>query len=47
MRFIFIGRAKGDVDTSAIGLPAGDTGGEPLVGVSNAAVMLFLKLVLV
>ena len=46
MRFDFVGRAEGDVDAAAIGLPSGDTGGVPLVGVGDAAVVLFLVLVL-
>ena len=46
MRFDFVGRAVRDVDAAAIGLPAGDAGSVMLVGVSDAAVVLFLELVL-
>ena len=45
MRFDFVGRAEGDVDAAAVRLPAGDAGGVPLVGVGDAAVVLFLVLV--
>ena len=38
--------SEGDVDASAVGLPSGDAGGVTLVGVGNAAVMLFFELVL-
>ena len=45
MGLFFVGRAVGDVDAAAIGFPAGDAGGESLVGVSDAAVVLFLEFV--
>ncbi len=41
----FIGRPKHDVHVAAVGLPSGDAGGEVLVGVGDAAVVFFLKLV--
>ena len=46
MRLDFVGRAEGDVDAAAVGLPAGNARGEALVGVGDAAVVLFLELVL-
>ena len=42
----FIGRAPDDVDAAAIGPPAGDAGGEVLVGVLDAAIVLFAEFVL-
>ena len=45
VRLDFVRRAEGDVDPAAIRLPAGDTGGVPLVGIGDAAVVLFLVLV--
>ena len=44
--FDFVGRAEGDVDAAAVGLPAGNARGVMLVGVGDAAVVLFLELVL-
>ena len=44
--FDFVRRAVGNVDAAAVGLPAGDTGSEVLVGVGDAAVVLFLEFVL-
>ena len=38
-------RSPHDVDLAAVGLPAGNAGSEVLVGVGNAAVVLFLKCV--
>ncbi len=46
MRLDFIGLAVHDVDAAAIGLPAGHAGGEMLVGVGDALVVLFLIFVL-
>jgi hypothetical protein len=40
MRLNFIGRAPEDVNVSAVGLSAGNTGGEVFVGVSEAAIVL-------
>jgi hypothetical protein len=45
MRFVFIRRAEGDVDPPAVGLPSRNAGGEALVGVGDAPVVLFFKLV--
>ena len=45
MRLDFIRRAVDDVDAAAIRLPSGNAGGETLVGVGDAAVVLFLELV--
>ncbi len=42
----FVGRAVGDVDAAAVGLPAGNTRSVMLVGVGDAAVVLFFELVL-
>src|SRR5208283_1184083 len=42
-----IRRAKHDVNPAAVGLPPRDAGGEVLVGISDAPVVLFFKLVLV
>ena len=41
-----VGRAEGDVDVAAVGLPAGLAGGEVLVRVGDAAVVLFAEFVL-
>ena len=41
MRFHFIGLTPDDIDTAAVGFPAGNTGSEVLVSVGEAAVMLF------
>src|SRR5246127_3275347 len=46
MRLDFVGLAENDVDAAAVRLPAWDTGGEVLVGVSDALVVLFLIFVL-
>ncbi len=46
MGFDFVGRAVSDVDAPAVGLPAGNARSVMLVGVSDAAVVLFLELVL-
>ena len=46
VRFHFIRRAPHDVHAAAIGLPSRDAGSIVFVGVSNPAVMLFLKVVL-
>ena len=46
MDFDLISRAPHDVDASAIGLPARNAGGEVLVGIGDAAVVLFLVFVL-
>ena len=43
--FDFVRRAVRDVDAAAVGLPAGDARGVVLVGVRDAAVVLFLELV--
>ena len=45
MRFDFVGRAVYNIDAAAIGLPSRDTRREMLVGVGDAAVMLFLEFV--
>src|SRR5712692_5068905 len=45
MRFNFIRRAIHDVDLAAISLPAGNAGGEMLVGVRDATVVLVFKFV--
>ena len=37
----FVGRAPEDIDVAAIGFPAGDSGGEAVVGVSDAAIVFF------
>ena len=42
----FIGLAEDDVDAAAIGLPSGNAGGEMLVGIGNALVVLFFIFVL-
>ena len=44
--FDLVRRPVRDVDAAAIRLPSGDTGSVVLVGVSDAAVVLFLELVL-
>ena len=44
--FDLIGLSPDDVDPSAIGAPSGNTRSEPLVGVRDAAIVLFLELVL-
>ncbi|MGB2672231.1 MAG: hypothetical protein WA621_07590 [Candidatus Acidiferrum sp.] len=41
MGFDFVGRSPEDVDVPAIGFPAGDAGGEVLVGVGDAAIVFF------
>jgi hypothetical protein len=41
-----VGLAPGDVDVAAIGLPAGLAGSKVLIGVGDAAVVLFAELVL-
>src|SRR5439155_23266248 len=46
MRLDLIRRAKGNVHAAAVGLPSGDAGGEMLVGISDAAVVLFFVFVL-
>ena len=46
MVFDFVRRAVRDVDAAAVGLPARDARGVVLVGVGDAAVVLFLELVL-
>ena len=43
--FDLIGRAPDDVNAAAIGPPAGNSRGEPLVGVGDSAVVLFLEFV--
>src|SRR5467141_1310013 len=45
MRFDLIGGAPHDVHAAAIGLPAGNSGSEVLIGVRYAAIMLFLEIV--
>ena len=45
VRFDLIRLSPNDVDASPIGAPAGNTGSEPLVGVCDAAIMLFLELI--
>lgn len=40
-----VGLAVGDVDVSAVGAPSGLTGGEVLIGVGDAGVVLFAELV--
>src|SRR6266571_2678357 len=45
MALDFIRRTVGNIDAATIGLPAGNARGVMLVGVSDAAVMLFLVLV--
>ncbi len=42
VRLDFIGRTPEDIDVAAIGAPAGGAGSEMLVGVGDAAVVLFL-----
>ena len=46
MSIDFVGRAVFDIDAAAVGLPSRNAGREPVVGISNAAVMLFLIFVL-
>ena len=46
MRLDLVRRSVRDVDAAAVGLPAGNAGGVMLVGVGDAAVVLFLELVL-
>src|SRR6266446_5013337 len=46
VRLGLVGRAVLDVDHAAVGLPSGNSGSEPLVGIGDAAVMLFAILVL-
>ena len=46
MRLDFVRRAEHDVDAAAVGLPARNAGGEMLVGVGDAPVVLFLEFVL-
>lgn len=41
MRLNFVGRTPEDIDVAAIGLPAGNAGGEALVSISQAAIVLF------
>ena len=41
----FVGRPVGDINAAAVGLPSGNTGSVVLVGVGDAAVVLFLELV--
>ena len=43
MRIDFVWRAPHDVDAAAIGFPARDARGVVLVGIGDAAVVLFLK----
>ena len=45
MRFDFVGRAVFNIDAAAIGLPSRDTRREPVVGVGDAAIMLFAEFV--
>ena len=46
MRLDFVGRAISDINASAVGFPAGDARSVMVVGVRDAAVVLFLELVL-
>src|SRR5438067_3660595 len=41
-----VGRAEDDIDAAAIGLPSRDAGRKTLSGISDAAIVLFLKFVL-
>src|SRR5207248_1234781 len=45
VRFLFIGRAIGDVDTAAVRLPARNARCKGLIGVRDAPVVLFLEFV--
>src|SRR6266567_5604147 len=45
MRFDFVWRTPNDIDTAAIGSPAGNAGGEMFVRIGDAAVVLFLEFV--
>src|SRR5207245_132690 len=45
MRFDFVGLAVHDVNTAAVGFPAGDAGGEVFVGVGDARVVIFFVFV--
>src|ERR1043165_8423429 len=45
MRFLFVGRTVRNVHAAAVGLPTGDARREILIGVGDAAVVLFLELV--
>src|SRR5204862_8012081 len=45
LRRNLIRRHVDDVDSAAVGFPAGDAGGEVLVGVGDAAVLFFFELV--
>ena len=45
VRIDFVGRAPEDIDVAAIGFPAGDAGGVAVVGVGDAAVVLFARIV--
>src|SRR5947209_4005240 len=45
MRFHFVGRAPHNVHTATIGAPARNTRREVLVGVGDAAIVLFLEIV--
>ena len=45
MRLDLVGGAPHDVNAAAIGLPAWNAGSEMLVGISDAAIVLFLVLV--
>src|SRR4029450_835655 len=44
--FFFVWRAVRNIDTAAIGLPAGNTAGELLVRIRDTAVVLFFEFVL-
>src|SRR5262249_18749708 len=46
MRIDFVRRSPNDVDAAAVGLPAGNARGKMLVGVGDAAVVLFFEIVL-
>src|SRR5262249_34691953 len=45
MRFNFIGGTEGDVDAPAVRLPSRNAGSVVLIGIGDAAVVLFLELV--
>jgi hypothetical protein len=47
MAFDFVGLTPGYIDSTAIGLPAGDAGSIMLVGISYALVVLLAKFVLI
>jgi len=44
--FDFIGWAVNDIGPAAISFPAGDAGSEALIGVGDAAVVLFFEFIL-